>query len=152
TNWDGKSVVSPVSLIITTFTPVQDVNKTLTPQLNLSTKSALFLIDLGQGKTRLGASALAQVYNQTGGNTPDTDADSLKEFFTKLTELKQAGAILAYHDRSDGGLLTTVLEMAFASRCGLDLDLTELPGDTLEKLFNEELGSVIQVADKDVEK
>jgi phosphoribosylformylglycinamidine synthase len=108
------------------------------------------LIDLGQGRTRLGGSALAQVYNQIGNEAPDVDTTTLKRFFTELTKLKQAGKILAYHDRSDGGLLTTVLEMAFASRCGLELDLTGLPGTTLEKFFNEELGAVIQVKKSDV--
>ncbi len=151
TDWDDKSVVSPVSLIISGFSPVQAVARTLTPQLDLSDKSALFLIDLGQGKNRLGGSALAQVYNQLGNETPDADAETLKRFFQKLTELKQQGKILAYHDRSDGGLLATVLEMAFAGRCGLDLDLSDLPGNSLEKLFNEELGAVIQVKEKDID-
>ncbi|HEX4775117.1 MAG TPA: phosphoribosylformylglycinamidine synthase [Candidatus Saccharimonadales bacterium] len=153
TTWQAgdqsKSVTSPVSLNITGFAPVTDAQKTLTPQLDLSQESSLILIDLGSGHSRLGGSALAQVYNQLGNETPDADPAILKDFFTKLTELKKQAKILAYHDRSDGGLLTTVLEMAFASRCGLDLDLTNLPGNTLEKLFNEELGAVIQVAETD---
>ncbi len=155
TQWqdDGedKSVTAPVSLIITGFSPVQVATKTLTPQLDLTDETALILIGLSGGQTRLGGSALAQVYNQTGDETPDADPATLKEFFIKLTALKQAGKILAYHDRSDGGLLATVLEMAFASRCGLELDLNELPGTSLEKLFNEELGAVIQVAAADVD-
>jgi phosphoribosylformylglycinamidine synthase len=151
TAWQDKSVISPVSLIITGFSPVQDATKTLTPQLNLNQDTVLLLIDLGQGKTRLGGSALAQVYNQVGSETPDADPTLLKNFFEKLTELKRQGKILAYHDRSDGGLLATVLEMSFASRCGLNLDLSELPGDTLEKLFNEELGIVVQMAATDVD-
>jgi phosphoribosylformylglycinamidine synthase len=154
TRWqDGKqekSVTSPVSLIITGFSPVQNVEKTLTPQLVTDQETALLLIDLGQGKTRLGGSALAQVYNQTGGETPDADATALKDFIKNLSDLKNQGKVLAYHDRSDGGLLSTVLEMAFASRCGLDLDLKELPGSTLEKLFSEELGVVIQVPADDL--
>ncbi len=145
-----KSVTSPVSLIITGFAPVQDVDKTLTPQLNTNEETALILIDLGQDNLRLGGSALAQVYNQLGNEAPDADASTLKDFFSKLAELKKQGKILAYHDRSDGGLLATVLEMAFASRCGVELDVSQLSGTTLEKLFNEELGAVIQVVKSDV--
>jgi phosphoribosylformylglycinamidine synthase len=155
TTWqdDGtaKSVTSPVSLIITGFAPAESAAKTLTPQLDLTDQTALILIDLGKGEARLGGSALAQVYNQTGGETPDADPAILKAFFATLTRLKKQGEILAYHDRSDGGLLATVLEMAFASRCGLELDLTGLPGTSLEKLFNEELGAVIQVKKTDAE-
>jgi phosphoribosylformylglycinamidine synthase len=145
-----KSVTSPVSLIITGFAPVNNTRQTLTPQLNLTDETALILIDLSDGQTRLGGSALAQVYSQLGDETPDADAASLKKFFTTLNKLKQASKILAYHDRSDGGLLATVLEMAFASRCGLNLDFGGLPGSSLEKLFNEELGAVIQVKKSDV--
>ena len=154
TKWqeDGKdkSVTSPVSLIITGFGPAEDARKTLTPQLDLKDETELVLIDLGDGKTRLGGSALAQVYNQLGEETPDADTASLKQFFAEFTRLKRAGKILAYHDRSDGGLLTTVLEMAFASRCGLEIDLAKLPGTSLEKLFSEELGAVVQVSKSDV--
>jgi phosphoribosylformylglycinamidine synthase len=152
TSWqDGqidKSVTSPVSLIITGFAPVQNVAKTLTPQLDTEQDTLLIFIDLGKGN-RLGGSALAQVYNQVGNETPDADPEILKQFFTKLTKLKDQGKILAYHDRSDGGLLATLLEMAFASRCGLDLDFNELGGSSLEKLFNEELGAVIQIREAD---
>lgn len=151
TKWDDKSVTSPVSLIITGFSPVESVNKTITPLLDTDQDSLLLLIDLGQGKNRLGGSALAQVFNQSGDETPDAEATVLKDFYEKLTGLKDAGKILAYHDRSDGGLLATALEMAFAARCGLELDLTDLPGTTLEKLFNEELGAVIQVSQADAE-
>ncbi|HVA11256.1 MAG TPA: phosphoribosylformylglycinamidine synthase, partial [Candidatus Dormibacteraeota bacterium] len=111
---EAKSVASPVSLIITGFAPVESVGKTLTPQLDLDQESVLMLIDLSGGKARLGGSALAQVYNQLGNETPDAEADTIKQFFLDLASLKQNGKILAYHDRSDGGLLTTVLEMAFA--------------------------------------
>ncbi|HEY5442468.1 MAG TPA: phosphoribosylformylglycinamidine synthase, partial [Candidatus Saccharimonadales bacterium] len=152
TTWQDKSVTSPVSLIITGFAPAQNANRTLTPQLDLAEDTALILIDLGQGKTRLGGSALAQVYNQPGGDVPDIEPAILKQFFTELTKLKRAGAILAYHDRSDGGLLATVLEMAFASRSGLELNLKDLPGTALEKLFNEELGAVIQVKQAEADK
>lgn len=144
-NGEQKSVVSPLSLIITGFSPVKDVTKTLTPQLDTSKQSRLLYIDLSAGKGRLGGSALAQVYNQTGDETPDVDAALLKKFFVCLTDLKRTGDILAYHDRSDGGIFTTLVEMAFASRCGLAINLADVPGTNLEKLFNEELGVIIQV-------
>lgn len=153
TTWqeDGadKSIISPVSLIITSFAPAENVQKTLSPQLDPNHATDLILIDLGQGNNRLGGSALAQVYNQTGDTTPDITPSPLEDFFNVLTSLKDDGKILAYHDRSDGGLLTTVLEMSFASRCGLILNLSELPGSGIEKLFTEELGAVIQVASTD---
>lgn len=155
TTWsaDGqdKSVTAPVSLIVTGFGPVASVKRTLTPQMQTDEDSRLLLINLGGKQPRLGGSALAQVYGLAGGETPDAKAESLKTFFGAITELRQTGKILAYHDRSDGGLLATVVEMAFASRCGLELELGELAGNTLEKLFNEELGVVIQVRAADVE-
>lgn len=153
TKWEeggeAKSVMAPVSLIISAFAPVIDTGKTLTPQLDLVSDSVLLLIDLGGGRNRLGGSVLAQVYDQFGNETPDITAAQLSKFFKKLTDVK--AKVLAYHDRSDGGLLTTLAEMAFAGRCGLEVDLSSLPGGTLEKLFNEELGAVIQVAAQDVE-
>jgi phosphoribosylformylglycinamidine synthase len=154
TVWQDKSVTSPLSLIITAFAPVENVEQTLTPQLQLpreksGEQTSLILIDLGQGRNRLGGSALSQVYNQTGGQTPDIEAEMLGRFFNSIRQLKQDGKILAYHDRSDGGLLATLLEMAFAARAGLQIDLTNLPGDNLNKLFNEELGAVIQVRAED---
>jgi phosphoribosylformylglycinamidine synthase len=146
-----KSVTSPVSVVITGFAPVQDVQKTLTPQLDLTQETSLILIDFAQYKMRLGGSALAQVYNQIGDETPDADVYMIRETFDALTTLKQKDKILAYHDRSDGGLLATVAEMAFASRCGVEIDLTQFADHTtLEGLFNEELGIVIQVAKTDV--
>lgn len=144
-----KSVTSPVSLIITGFSPVQNVGKTLTPQLNLDEETRLILINLGTEQPRLGGSALAQVFNQTGGTTPDADATKIKDFFKNFTDLRQQGKILAYHDRSDGGLLAAALEMAFAGRCGLKLDISRLHGQPLEKLFNEELGVILQVKKAD---
>jgi phosphoribosylformylglycinamidine synthase len=154
TKWEEqgkeKSVTSPVSLIITGFAPVQDVRQTLTPQLSLEADTNLIFIDLGKGSA-LGGSSLAQVYNQVGDQTPDAEATVLKKFFEAFTKLKQTGKILAYHDRSDGGLLATVLEMAFASRCGLDIDLHKINGSTLEKLFSESLGAVVQVRSTDTE-
>jgi len=148
-----KKVVSPLSLIVTAFAPVEDIRKTLTPQLKTDIESELILIDLGQGKNRLGATALAQVYNQVGDSTADLEsADMLKGFFNAIQSLNQSGLIHAYHDRSDGGLLTTLVEMAFAGHCGLDINLLALTkgsnkksNSALEILFNEELGAVIQV-------
>jgi phosphoribosylformylglycinamidine synthase len=147
TTWDDKSVTAPVSLIVTGFAPVQSVAKTLIPQLDLSQDTRLILVELGSGP-RMGGSALAQVYNQTGGETPDAEASQLKDFFTKFAKIRNK--ILAYHDRSDGGLLAAVLEMAFTSRCGLELQIGGLRGKPLEKLFNEELGVVLQVKKSDV--
>lgn len=147
----GKSVTSPVSLIISAFAPVDNINKTLTPQLNTDEKSTLIFIDLAEGKTRLGGSALAQAYSHLGGEAPDVENPALlKNFFDCIQRLKQKGLLLAYHDRSDGGLFTTLAEMSFAARSGLQLDITELAGNTLEKLFNEEIGAVIQVAKEKV--
>lgn len=154
TIWEDKqgehSVTSPVSLIISAFSPVTDVNKTLTPQLVVDETSHLLLIDLGMGRNRLGASALAQVYNQIGSDVPDINPLLLKSFFQAIQKLNLAGLLLAYHDRSDGGLFATLTEMAFASRSGLDINLAALSGTDLERLFNEELGAVIQVSDKDL--
>lgn len=140
-----KIMTSPVSLIITAFAPVQDVRKTLTPQL-VEADSQLLLIDLGQGKNRLGGSVLAQVYNQLGNQAPDLDdANLFKRFFNAIQSLNEQGLLLAYHDRADGGLLATVAEMLFAGRLGVDLDISALGDDALSALFNEELGVVLQV-------
>ncbi len=155
TVWDdhgeAKEVASPLSLVITAFSPVQDIKRTLTPELKMtSDKTALFLIDLGQGKNRLGGSILAQTHEQCGSEVPDADdPELLKRFFEVIQSLNRDGLLLAYHDRSDGGLLTTLLEMAFASRRGLRIALDALDDDDLAVLFNEELGAVIQVHTKD---
>jgi phosphoribosylformylglycinamidine synthase len=144
----AKAVVSPLSLIASGFAPVSDVRKTLTPQL-AATDSALVLIDLGLGKKRLGGSCLAQVYGQVGDEAPDApSADVLKAFFAAIQQLNREGKLLAYHDRSDGGLFVTLAEMAFAGNVGLqiDIDSTDLP-----TLFNEELGAVVQVASSDLD-
>lgn len=146
----AKSVTSPLSVIITAFSPVADIKKTLTPELK-DIESELILIDLGEGNNRLGGSALAQAYNQVGNQAPDIKPELLKNFFDSIQGLSRDGKILAYHDRSDGGLLATVTEMMFAGRRGVDIDLTKLPGETIAKLFNEELGAVIQVASDDVQ-
>lgn len=145
---EEKSVVSPLSLIITAFSPVTDIRKTLTPQLMPGVASSLLLIDLGNGKDRLGASALAQVYKQVGNECPDLDVPSeLKGFFGSIQQLVNNETIIAYHDRSDGGLLATLSEMAFAGNCGVKVNLSCFSNkpDALACLFNEELGAVIQV-------
>ena len=175
-NGVSKQVISPVSLIISAFAPVQDVRQTFTPVLQATDAShslsdtELVLIDLGRGKNRLAGSILAQVLNQTGCLTPDLDsADDLKALTAVLIELRQQHFILAYHDRSDGGLLACIAEMAFATHCGISLNVDMLAVDsqqeadygdtknwaqqisgkrhdlTMRALFNEELGVVIQI-------
>ncbi len=141
---EPKSVTSPLSLVISAFAPVDDVNRVLTPELK-GADSEIILIDLGRGKNRLGGSALAQVYNQLGNEVPDIDPQLLKTFFDTIQTLNRQGKLLAYHDRSDGGVLATLAEMMFAGRRGLDIDLGVLTGSPLETLFTEELGAVIQV-------
>jgi phosphoribosylformylglycinamidine synthase len=152
TRWDDENgeynVVAPVSLIVTAFAPVTDVAKHLTPQLRqIEEPSYLILFDLGQGKNRLGASCLAQAYSRTGGATPDLDEPQLlKGLFAAVQELNSRDMLLAYHDRSDGGLLAAVAEMVFASRLGVTLTLEGSRVELLRKLFSEELGAVVQVA------
>ena len=147
---ETRSVTSPLSLIITGFSPVTDVRRTLTPQLQKDQGTTdLILIDLANGQNRLGGSALAQVYKQMGAVTPDLDdPEDLKAFFAVIQGLNQAGKLLAYHDRSDGGLFTTLAEMSFAGHAGVDIKLDLLAEDDshfASELFNEELGAVIQV-------
>lgn len=183
TKWnDGgvaKEVVSPVSLIISAFAPVEDVRKHLTPQLRRVADvgdSVLISIDLGRGKHRMGGSILAQVTQQVGDSVPDVDdAQDLKRFFTAIQALNAQGKLLAYHDRSDGGLWATVCEMAFAGHAGVSINVDMLTLDpnhesdygdakdwakqtsgrredrTIRALFSEELGAVVQVraADRD---
>lgn len=144
-----KTMTSPLSLIITAFAPVLDVTKTLTPELQPIENSVLLLIDLGAGKNRLGGSVLAQVYNQLGDNCPDVDdTKRLKAFFESIQTLNNQQKLLAYHDRSDGGLLAVAAEMLFASRLEVNLNLN---GDVLSELFNEELGAVVQIKAEDLE-
>ncbi len=154
TRWNDegvdKSVTSPMSLIVTGFAPVTDIRQTLTPQLRMDKGTTdLILIDLGRGQNRMGASILAQVHGKLGKQAPDVDdAEDLKAFFAVIQGLNADGHLLAYHDRSDGGLLTSVVEMAFAGHCGLSLNLdglAETSDDIAAILFNEELGAVIQV-------
>ncbi len=147
-NDDGqnKAVTSPISLVVTAFAETKDARKTLTPQLQTDVATKLILIDLGAGKNRMGGSSLAQVYGAVGDVAPDVDnAAHLKTFFAQIQALNAAGKLLAYHDRSDGGLFTTLVEMAFAGHCGLTIDISNLSGDIASILFNEELGAVIQV-------
>ncbi len=175
TTWNdegaNKSVISPVSLIVSSFASVPDVRRSLTPQLRTDLgDTALVLVDLGRGKNRLGASSLAQVFQQIGDSVPDVDsADDLKAFFNAVQRLNKEGKLLAYHDRSDGGLFATLCEMAFAGRAGVsvNLDILTMEGEhasdwgdaknwttqvgerrnemTLRALFSEELGAVLQV-------
>jgi phosphoribosylformylglycinamidine synthase len=141
------SVTSQLSLIVTAFATVPDVRRHLTPELRLDAgPSELLLIDLGAGRQRLGGSCLAQVFGQVGGVPPDVDDPArLRAFVRVIHELATQDKLLAYHDRSDGGLFTTLTEMAFAGGCGLDIDLTPLGHDLVGSLFAEELGAVIQV-------
>ena len=153
TRWqddDGEyQVVAPVSLIVSAFAPVSDVRRHLVPALQcIDEFSRLLLIDLGMGANRLGGSCLAQAYSRDGGETPDLeDASRLSQFFNIIQELSEKDLILAYHDRSDGGLLATVAEMMFAGRLGASLDLHGADTEVLAQLFNEELGAILQVAD-----
>ncbi len=141
----AHSVIAPISLVASAFSKVSDARRTLTPVLDASRPSGLALIDLGAGKNRLGGSCWAQVFEHTGGEPADLDDPALlRAFFTAIRELKDAGLVLAYHDRSDGGLLITLLEMAFAGRCGLDIDLPAA-GDPIAACFAEELGAVMQI-------
>ncbi|MFM0051184.1 phosphoribosylformylglycinamidine synthase [Caballeronia grimmiae] len=169
-----KEVVSPVSLIISAFAPVEDVRRHLTPQLAADTDTVLIAIDLGRGRNRLGGSILAQVTQQIGDTTPDVDdPEDLKRFFAAIQALNADGKLLAYHDRSDGGLWATVCEMAFAGHVGVSLNVDMLTLDanhefdygdakdwtkqtsgrrddrTLRALFTEELGAVVQVRASD---
>jgi phosphoribosylformylglycinamidine synthase len=150
TSWQdaglAKQVTAPLSLVVSAFAPVADVRLAVTPQLRLDRgDSRLVYIDLGRGKNRLGGSILAQVYSQMGRDTPDAeDPELLSNFFRAMQALLQSGDVLAYHDRSDGGLMTTLLEMAFAGRCGLTINLPEKT-PALETLFCEELGAVLQI-------
>lgn len=173
TSWEqdgeARQVVAPVSLVVTAFAPVADARASLTPQLRTEGDSVLILIDLGRGRHRMGGSILAQTYNQIGQSVPDIDSpQDLRAFFVTIRTLAEAGTILAYHDRSDGGLFATLAEMAFAGRTGISVNLDMLTFDpqsadwgdykirpeqvavqrdelTLQALFSEEAGAVIQV-------
>ena len=174
-NGEQKSVVSPLSLIISAFAPVEDVRKTVTPELKNVEDSVLLLVDLGNGKARMGGSAFGQVYNNMTGDAPDLDdTGRLKAFYSVIQQLVAEDKLLAYHDRGDGGLFATLVEMAFAGRCGISADIDclmdkflpihhpDFQGDPAEGLsdklynnaaikilFNEELGAVIQICQQD---
>ncbi|CAB11094.1 phosphoribosylformylglycinamidine synthase Ade3 [Schizosaccharomyces pombe] len=157
-NEDGreKSVTAPLSLIITGFSPVDDLYSIWTPQLrkveDIGSTSLIF-IDLANGKQRLGGSILAQSYKQLGDEVPDLDnLDTFKNFINVITQLHKTNYIQAYHDKSDGGLFVTLSEMAFAGHVGIECELDSLSSDNIAALFNEELGAVIQVCDRDIAK
>lgn len=146
-NGEQKEVTSPLSLIITAFARVEDIRKTVTPQLRTDLgETSLILIDLSNGQNRLGATALAQVYKQLGDKPADVDnAAQLKGFFDAVQTLVRNDKLVAYHDKGDGGLLVTLAEMAFAGHCGIKANIETLGDDALAALFNEELGAVVQV-------
>ena len=146
---EEKSNTAPLSLVVTAFAPVIDIRSSLTPELATDKgPSHLYLIDLGRSQQRLAGSALAQVYRNLNGQSPDLDnAEDLIRFFDLVQLARQAKLLLSYHDRSDGGVFTTLVEMAFASRCGLDINLGESE-NPIAMLFNEELGAVVQVLDE----
>ncbi len=147
-----KQVTSPLSLTIAAFSPVIDVRQSLTPELKINQEETrLLLIDLGLGKNRLGGSCLTQVYQKISGNTPNIEnPHDLKVFFRSIQLLNEAGIILAYHDRSDGGLFATLCEMAFAARKGININL-DFSCEIIAALFNEELGAVIQIRSEDIQ-
>jgi phosphoribosylformylglycinamidine synthase len=161
TRWQGpdesgavqdQSVTAPLSLVVTAFAPVTDVRRVLTPEIPADIESAtLLLVDLGVAQNRLGGSALAQVHGALGTVPPDVDDPArLAGFFAAVQAASAAGLVAAYHDRSDGGLIVTLLEMAFASGCGIDVDITALGRDGVAALFAEELGAVLAVRTADV--
>ena len=152
-NGEQKEVTSPLSLIITAFARVEDVRKTITPQLRTDKgDTSLVLIDLGNGQNRLGATALAQVYKQLGDKPADVDnAAQLKGFYEGVQALVANDQVVAYHDKGDGGLFVTLAEMAFAGHCGVKADIANLGDDALAALFNEELGAVLQVKNDDLD-
>jgi len=155
---EAKEVTAPMSLVVTAFAPVNRTDRTWTPALERLEdvgETVLMFVDLAIGKKNLGGSALAQTFGQVGDEAPDVwDTDVIKDFYDAVEQLHDSGIVLAYHDRSDGGLFTTLAEMMFAGRCGLEimLDGISRSGDTkdvVEALFNEELGAVFQVKKKD---
>lgn len=160
---EKKSVTAPLSLIISAFAPVEDVRRTVTPELQAENDSIIVAVDLGFGAARMGGSALGQVWKNLNGSTPDLDQPAyLGGFFRAMQNLVASGKVLAYHDRSDGGLFTTLAEMCFASHIGLTVDLAQMIHDTdarssspklqdsaVRTLFNEELGAVLQIRKND---
>jgi phosphoribosylformylglycinamidine synthase len=158
TRWDNKEVTAPISCVITAFSTVNDISSTWTPALRRPEEvgeTVLMFVDLANGKKAMGGSAIAQVFGQVGNEAPDVrDTDAIKDFYHAIEQLHESDVVLAYHDRSDGGLFTTVVEMMFAGRCGASLSLDKItksgrPQDLIETLFNEELGAVFQIRKKD---
>ena len=151
---DKMEVTAPLSLIVTAFAPVNNVSRTWTPQLRSDIEdTVLVFVDLARGQQRLGGSALAQVFQQLGSESPNVeDPADLKAFFGAVQALKAKDTVLAYHDRSDGGLFTTLVEMAFAGRSGIEVNLGSLASgdDFIASLFNEELGTVMQIREADL--
>ena len=155
---EAKEVTAPMSLVITGFAPVDDISRTWTPTLRRKEdvgETVLLYVDLAQGRKALGGSALAQVFGKVGDVAPDVhDTEVLKDFYDAVEQLHDSGIVLAYHDRSDGGLFTTLVEMMFAGRTGLEIMLDGIAAssstsDVMDALFNEELGAVFQVRKKD---
>lgn len=153
---EQRGISAPLSLIVTAFAPVDDVQVTWTPELrtDLAEPTRLIFFDLARGKTRLGGSALAQVFKEIGSEAPNLDDPLLlKSFFLGCQQARKEGLVLAYHDRSDGGLFTTLVEMCFAGRVGAEISLESLqPGDPISILFNEELGAVVQIGESAVDR
>ncbi|MFC1526774.1 phosphoribosylformylglycinamidine synthase, partial [Candidatus Latescibacterota bacterium] len=148
----SHTVVAPLSLVISAYAPVADIRATVTADLKPEPDSHLCLIDLGRGRHRLGGTALAQVYNQMGNASADADPDDVRRFFEAVQQMVAEGLLLAYHDRSDGGLLVTLCEMAFGGMSGLQVDVSDLGEDALAVLFAEEIGAVIQYRGADAER
>ncbi|KAI5989184.1 CobB/CobQ-like glutamine amidotransferase domain-containing protein [Pisolithus marmoratus] len=153
---EQREVSAPLSLIVTAFAPVDDVRVTWTPELrtDLAEPTRLIFFDLARGKTRLGGSALAQVFKEIGSEAPDVDDPLLlKSFFLGCQQARKEGLVIAYHDRSDGGLLTTLVEMCFTGRVGVEISLDTFQfSNPIPVLFNEELGAVVQIGESAVDR
>lgn len=142
-NKQQRKIISPLSLNISAFARVADVRKSLTPQLQNDDETILLFIDLANGKQRMGGSCLYQVYEQIGNECPDIDPNKLLGFFQSIQILNESSLLLAYHDKSDGGIFVALVEMAFASRLGIDIIINSK--SLIKYLFNEECGAVIQI-------
>ena len=147
----AHKVVAPLSLVVSAFAPVADVRRHATPDLKRAGHTRLLLVDLGRGQNRLGGSCLAQAYNQIGSEAPDVKAGDVRGLYEAVQTLLAEELVLAYHDRSDGGFFAAVAEMAFAGRCGVELEIAALGRDPLAVLFCEEVGAVIQYRAEDEE-
>jgi phosphoribosylformylglycinamidine synthase len=155
---ESKTVTAPLTVVISAFAPVQNVRNTWTPTLRRLEdvgETILLFVDLAQGRQAMGGSALAQAMGQLGNEAPDVrDVDLISDYFDAVSQLQESGIVLAYHDRSDGGLFTTLVEMMFAGRCGAEVMLDGIAKsdhlfDILNALFNEELGAIFQVRKSD---